>query len=709
MTMQHILDFSGRRKTPLILQTEAAECGLACLAMVANFHGHRVDLASLRQKFSLSLKGSTLNHLIQIANQLHLGSRPVRVDLNELSKLSLPAILHWDFNHFVVLTQVKRGVATILDPAKGTVHVPYTEVSKHFTGVALELQPTQAFTAKTERQQIKLSRLIGQLNGASSATLQIILLAAAIEVFAIVAPFFMQLVVDNAVVAKDTNLLTVLGLGFLLLALIQIGITALRSWVVLVLSTSVNLQMMSNLFGHLLQLPMNFFEKRHLGDIVSRFESLNVIQRTLTTSFLEAIIDGVMALVTLGMMLVYSWKLAAIVSLAALLYGLLRLASFAPLRAASEEQILRAAKQQTNLLETVRGMQSVKLFNRQLQRRHGYQNLMVDHFNAGIRVQKLNIIYRALNSLLFGVENIAVIWLGALFILDGGFSVGMLFAFMSFKDQFTHRVGSFIEKGIEFKMLGLHTERVADIALAEAEDEHVSGARHEQLPASIQIRNLDFSYAPSEPPVLKNLNLDFAEGESVAIIGPSGYGKTTLAKLILGLLQPSAGEILIGGVRLNRIDSHEYRNMVAAVMQEDQLFAGSIADNICFFDPEPDQAWIETCAQLAAVHQDVMTMPMAFNTLIGDMGTVLSGGQKQRVLLARALYKRPKILVLDEATSHLDVAREKLVNGAVQQLKLTRIIIAHRPETIASVDRVIDLQAIAAEALAGPCYASQAA
>lgn len=696
MSMQTLLNFSGRRRTPLILQTEAAECGLACLAMVASFHGYRVDLASLRQKFSLSLKGSTLNHLIQIADQLHLASRPVRVDLNELSRLTLPAILHWDFNHFVVLTQVKRGIATVHDPARGALQLPFTDVSRHFTGVALELSPTQAFVPKTERQQIKLSRLIGQLNGASSATLQIILLAAAIEVFAIVAPFFMQLVVDNAVVARDTNLLTVLGLGFLLLCLIQVAITALRSWVVLVLSTSVNLQMMSNLFSHLLRLPMNFFEKRHLGDIVSRFESLNVIQRTLTTSFLEAIVDGAMAVVTLVMMLIYSWKLAAIVSVAAVLYGVLRLSLFAPLRTASEEQILRGAKQQTNLLETVRGMQSVKLFNREAQRRSGYQNLMVDHFNAGIRVQKLNVLYRALNSLLFGVENIAVIWLGALFILDGGFSVGMLFAFMSFKCQFTNRVGSFIEKSIEFKMLGLHTERVADIALAEAEPEQFGAAPHADLPASIQIRNLDFSYAPSEPPVLKNLSLDFVAGESVALIGPSGYGKTTLAKLILGLLQPTGGEILIGGVCLQHLNAHDYRNMVAAVMQEDQLFAGSIADNICFFDPSPDMEWIETCARLAAVHQDIVAMPMAYNTLIGDMGTVLSGGQKQRVLLARALYKRPKILVLDEATSHLDVAREKLVNGAVQQLKLTRIIIAHRPETIASVDRVIDLQALAA-------------
>ncbi|OAI14969.1 MULTISPECIES: peptidase domain-containing ABC transporter [Methylomonas] len=697
------LNFSGGKRTPLILQTEAAECGLACLAMVASHHGHRVDLASLRHRFALSLKGVTLSQLIGIADQLQLASRPVRIDLPDLSRLTLPAVLHWDFNHFVVLTRVDSGRLDILDPAQGARRVTYADVSKHFTGVALELAPTREFVPRQERRQIQLSRLIGQLDGAARAIWQIVTLALAIEVFAIVAPFFLQLVVDQAVVAGDRHLLTVLGLGFSLLMLIRVAVTALRSWWVLILSNSANLQLLSNLFGHLLRLPMTYFEKRHLGDIVSRFESMNAIQRTLTGSFLEAILDGIMAAVTLGMMWFYSGPLALVVVAAAVGYGLLRLALFRPLKEATEEQILRGAKQQSNLLETVRGMQSVKLFNRQLQRRVQYQNLLVEHFNAGIRVQKLGLLYRTCNGLLFGIENVAVIWLGALFILDGGFSVGMLFAFMSFKDQFTDRVGGFIEKGIEFKMLALHTERVADIALHETEAERLAAmpAEDSRLPA-IKIENLEFRYAPSEPPVLQNLNLEIAAGESVAIVGPSGYGKTTLAKLILGLLQPVQGEIWVAGTRLSQIDTRVYRDTVAAVMQEDQLFAGSIAENICFFDAAPDQAWIETCAQLAAVHHDIAAMPMAYNTLIGDMGTVLSGGQKQRVLLARALYKRPKILILDEATSHLDVAREKSVNAAIGQLKLTRIIIAHRPETIASVDRVIDLQALAQADAPGP-------
>ena len=677
--------------TPVILQTEAAECGLACLAMVASYHGHRIDLASLRRQHSVSLKGATLHQLMQIAGHLRLAPRPLKVELESLEKLTLPAILHWDFNHFVVLTRVRGNDLTVHDPGHGGKQLTLAEASKHFTGVALELTPAQGFTPKVEQQRMHFSALVGRMVGAKRTLLQVFLLAGALEVFAIVSPLFMQLVTDHAIVSEDRNLLTVLGAGFLLLALVQVGVTAVRSWVVMVLGTTLNLQLLSNLFCHLLKLPMSYFEKRHLGDIASRFESLNVIQRTLTTSFIEAIVDGLMASITLLMMLVYSVKLALVVCLAASLYGAVRLALYRPLRQAQEEQIGHGAKQQSNFLETVRGMQSVKLFNGHTQRKAAYQNLVVDNFNAGIRVQKLSILFHSLNGALFGIENIVVVWLGGLLVLDGGFSIGMLFAFLVYKQQFTSRMSSFIEKGIEFKMLGLHTERVADIALTAPEpDDAIGFAPVAALCADIEIKHVSFRYSEAEPWVLDDVNMSINQGESVAIVGPSGCGKTTLLKIILGLLPATQGEVLVGGKPIAQLGSR-YRALIGTVMQEDQLFAGSLADNIGFFDAEPDQARIEACAQSASVHEDILAMPMAYNTLIGDMGTTLSGGQKQRVLLARALYKQPRILALDEATSHLDVIRERLVNEAIRQLKLTRLIIAHRPETIASADRVIIL------------------
>jgi len=702
------LNFTGRRTVPVVLQTEAAECGLACLAMVAAFYDHRSDLASLRNRFPISLKGATLAHLVQIAHRLDLGARALKLELPDIYQLSLPAVLHWDLNHFVVLTQLRGDRAVIHDPARGRCVMPLRELSRHFTGVALELAPTQEFKPHAAAPPPGLSQLIGRLPGAGRALGQILALAAVLEGFGIVAPFFMQAVVDHALVGEDRDLLTMLAIGFLLLALTQVGVSALRSWAVMVLATTLNLTLVTRLFRQLLRLPISFFESRHLGDIVSRFESLSVIQRTLTTGFLEAVIDGAMAIAILIVMACYSRTLTLIVLGAAAVYGMLRLASYRPLRQASEEHIVALAKQQSNFLETVRGVQSVKLFNRQQQRAAAYQNLLVDQFNAGVRVQRLQIFHRAFNGTLFGAENVTVIWLGALSVLDGGFSVGMLFAFVSYKQQFIARINALVEKSVEFRMLSLHAERVADVALAVAEREPPF-AIEPPADVAIELRGVSFRFTDHEPPVLQDVNLRINAGESVAITGPSGCGKTTLAKIILGLLEPTAGEVLVGGVSLRRLGASVHRERVGAVMQEDQLFGGSVADNIAFFDPAPDRERMERCARLAAVHDEIVAMPMGYNTLVGDMGTVLSGGQKQRVLLARALYREPGILVLDEATSHLDVLRERQVNHSIQQLKLTRIIIAHRPETIASCERVLVLGAGSLRAGEAPPVMARAA
>ena len=339
-------------------------------------------------------------------------------------------------------------------------------------------------------------------------------------------------------------------------------------------------------------------------------------------------------------------------------------------------------------------MQSIKLFNRQLLRRAQYDDLLAEQFNAGIRVQRLGLLYQAVNGVTFAVENIVVVWIAALTILDGQFSVGMLFAFVAYKQMFVNRATELVEKGIELKMLGLHSERVADIALSEPEPDEAGGRTLDGLQRlDIEVDNASFRYSANEAAVLDGISLRIEAGESVALVGPSGCGKTTLVKLILGLLPLDQGEIRIGGVPLDRLDRDSYRARVGSVMQDDQLFAGSIADNIAFFDPSPDWERLEICAQMAAVHDEIAAMPLQYHTMVGDMGSVLSGGQKQRVLLARALYKRPQILVLDEATSHLDIAAERCVSDAVMQLPLTRIIVAHRPETIASADRVIDLSA----------------
>ena len=685
------IQFGGGRRLPVFLQTEAAECGLASLGMIACYHGHRIDLAGLRRRFTVSLKGATLAYLMQVAGRLHLAPRPLRLELEELSKLRTPCVLHWDLNHFVVLKSADARGAVIHDPAFGIRRLTSAEVSKHFTGIALELSPTSEFRPADDRRRIRLRDLLGPVVGLRRSLAQVFILALALQAIAIVSPFYMQWAVDGAVVSADRDLLTVLGLGFLLLAVVQVGLSILRSWVVLYLSTTLNLQWLANVFSHLLKLPVSYFEKRHLGDVVSRFGAVNNIQRTLTSSFVEALIDGAMAIATLAMMLVYSLALSAVAISAVLVYGALRWAFYDPLRRATEEHIVHTAKQQSHFLETVRGVQSIKLFGRQEERRSRWLNLVVDAVNQDLVTQKLGLGFRSANGLVFGLEKIAIVWLGALLVLDSAFSVGMLFAFMAYKDQFSARVAGLIDKMIELRMLNLQGERLADIVLTAPEEESPT-LPVDAIDASLEVRALSFRYSDTEPFVLLNCSFAVTPGESVAVVGPSGGGKTTLVKLMLGLLAPTDGKILAGGIDIHKLGIDRYRKLVGTVMQDDQLFAGSIGDNISFFDPSPDQGAIERFARLASVHDDIVAMPMGYNTLIGDMGAALSGGQKQRILLARALYKQPRILFLDEATSALDVQKERAVNEAIRSLNLTRIIIAHRPETIASAGRVIVLQ-----------------
>ena len=668
--------------------------------MVANAHGLQLDLADLRRRFPVSLKGATLQQLTSHAGTLNFSSRPLRLDLAELAQLQMPCILHWDLNHFVVLKKVGRRSITILDPAVGERRLPLEEVSRHFTGVALELTPNADFKPADQRQRVALSALTGKVLGLKRSLLQIFALAVVLELFAITSPLLNQLVVDDAIATHDAELLTVLVVGFALLMLIQTGIGLARSWMVMVLGQSLSLQWASNVFAHLVKLPVEYFEKRHLGDIVSRFGSVGTIQRTLTTSVIEAVLDGIMGLAALGMMLLYSMQLTAVVVCSVLLYGLIRWAGYRPFRDAAAERLVVSARENTHFLETLRAITPLKLFGREQERRARWQNLLVEVQNRDVRTAKMGIGFSTANTMVSGVENLLVFWIGAGLVMQTGtpaggtvspFTIGMLFAFISYKGQFTGRVSALINYAVEIKMLSLHAERLGDIVLEKPEKDDVPTSDLAHLAPSIELRNVSFRYGEGEPWILKDTNLLLNAGESLAIVGPSGCGKTTLLKVLLGLLGPLEGEVLYGGIPVKHLGLQNYRRVIGTVMQEDVLLAGSIADNISFFDVQPDMQRINHCATLAAVHEDIAKMPMGYQTLVGDMGSSLSGGQKQRVLLARALYKQPRVLALDEATSHLDIANERRVNEALSAMPLTRIIAAHRPETIAAAQRVVGL------------------
>lgn len=674
-----------------MLQGEASECALACLAMIASAHGHYADLSDLRRRFPISLKGATLAQLIRHAEALGFAARPLRLELEELRELTVPCILHWDLNHFVVLKGLKGDRAVILDPAVGERVLLIPSISKHFTGVALELTPTAEFKPADVRRRVRFRDLTGRIRGLSVALTQLFLLALALEVFALAAPLFNQFVIDEVVISGDRELLSVLGIGFALLLVTQTAIGVLRQWLMMRLALDVNYQWSSSLFAHLVRLPPVFFEKRHLGDIVSRFDSLTAMQNTLTTAVIGAALDGMMALLALVILFVYSPVLAAVALVAVAIYGLIRLILYRPFRDATEERLVLAAKEQSHFLETLRVMLPLKLAGREAERRARWQHLLADVFNRDVRTEKLNIVFNMSQTAITGAAALAIFYLGAQLVLDSKLTVGMLIAFVSYQAIFTSRMQALIGHAFDWRMLNLHAERLADIALEPPEAEPRVETDIQRLASRIELRNVSFRYAEGEAWVLRDLSLVVEPGESVAIIGPSGCGKSTLMKIILGVHPPTEGDVLLDGVPIRRLGLRHYRTLLGAVLQDDQLLAGSIAENIAFFDPQPDEGRIQAAAALAAVDDEIEGMPMGYQTLVGDLGTSLSGGQKQRILLARALYKQPKILVLDEATSHLDVFNEQRVNQAIAGLNLTRIVVAHRPETIASAGRLISL------------------
>ncbi|MFT3760106.1 peptidase domain-containing ABC transporter [Thauera sp.] len=675
-----------------VLQAENQECGLACLAMIASAHGMDLRLADLRRRFPVSMRGTTLAQLMRLAQQLGFSCRPLRLEPEEFGKLRLPCILHWDMNHFVVLTKVAGRRLTILDPAHGRRVIDADAASPHFTGVGLELTPGTTFKPVAQAPRIRLRELTGQIFGLKRALANILVLALAIEIVGLLIPQVTQWVVDGALVSADRDLLLIAVLGGGLLMVFDFVLRMARGWIGLRLNQQLSIQWSANLFSHLMRLPWGFFEKRSLGDIAARFQSLGAIRNVLANGAITAVLDGLVTLVTLGMMFLYSTTLSAVVLAALLFYGLLRWAFYQPLRNASEERIVLAAKENAYFLESIRAALPLKLFGAAPLRVATWQNMVADVQNRDVKTQRMLLAFSSANTLIFGMEGMLLLYIGGLAVLDRGLSLGMLLAFIAYKSQFTSRASRLIDLAIEVRMLSLHAERIADIALEMPEpDETTSVAVPAVTDVRVEFRNVSFRYGDGEPWILRNFSLTIEAGESVAMVGQSGCGKSTVFKLLLGLLRPAEGEVLIGGVSVRQLGPAAVRNLVGVVMQEDRLLAGTLAENIACFDPEANRERIEEAARKAHIHHAIMKMPMGYETLVAELGSGLSGGQKQRLLLARLLYRMPSIIALDEATSHLDLHSEQHVVRALQQVKATRITIAHRPETVTLADRIVRL------------------
>jgi len=565
------------------------------------------------------------------------------------------------------------------------------EVSRHFTGVVLEVLPTPSFAPKKVERKVSIGDLIGPVIGLRRAVVQIVILAVALELFALAAPMFNQFVIDEVILSGDGELLKILLISFALLLLTQTALSLARSWFLMRWSMDIGLQWNVRIFTHLMRLPAVYFEKRHLGDVISRFNSTGAIQNTLTNIFAESLLDGLMALLAFLMMISYSVELTLLIVVGVILYTLLRWVFYYPFHDAAQERLELSAKENSHFIETLRAIVPLKLFRREEVRRVSWINLKIDVQNRDVKTAKIFALFRAMAITFNGIQGLGVFYMGAKLVISNELTIGMLMAFSAYAATFSTRFFNLVDIVVDAKTMGMHFERLSDIVLEKAEAIHPEISGHLLAEADLTLRNIRFKYAEGEPYILDGVNIKIPRGQNIAVVGPSGCGKTTLCKIILGILDPTEGEIMLAGVPLRHIGLSSYRELVGTVMQDDVLLAGSIKDNIAFFDPNITQSMVEECAKQAAIHDEIIAMPMGYYTLVGDMGSSLSGGQKQRILLARALYKKPKILALDEATSHLDIDNEKKVNECILSLNLTRIIIAHRKETINNAERIVSL------------------
>lgn len=680
------------RRVTHIRQTEVAECGLACLAMIAGFHGLKYDLVSLRRKFPQSLHGTTLRKLMDIASAMDLSPRAVKLECSEVKSLNFPSILHWNLNHFVVIEKINKSKALIHDPSAGSSWMPLERLSDHFTGVAMELSLTPAFARGNFLRKLKFSDLWTESTGIFGRIAQIASLSIFIEVFLLASPYYTQIAIDSVLPSTDVDALSVLGISFCLFVLLSTAAFALRGFITSSLGAEIGFGLSVNIGRRLSRLPISWFEKRKIGDVLSRFLSVVPIQKMMTEGALIGIVDGCLAIITLLMMLLYSVKLSLITLAALFSYIISRTFIVPKLKRAQEISISSRAQEQSFLIETLQGVASIRLAAKDNYRHSLWQTYLAQAVNSDIRIARLVTLQNTANYAIFNLENIIIIGFGIsqIFYEKGGLTIGMLMAFVAYKGHFITKATSLLEQLLAIRLMSVHLDRLSDIVRSE-EDEIFNEKSSEIVAKSlnIEMRKVSFRYTEGAVDVVKDIDLVLQPGEHVALSGASGSGKSTIVKLMLGTLKPTLGSIYVNGIPLAQFGYRNLYTMTSAVTQDDRLFAGSIRDNIALFEPDAVVSDIVAAARAASVHDDIMAFPMQYETLVGDMGSALSSGQRQRVLIARALYRKPKLLIMDEGTANIDEKNESNIFYWLKYTGASMLTISHKPSTVARADRVI--------------------
>ncbi len=679
------------KRIPYFQQLEISDCGAACLAMTLAYHGRNANPEDVRRATKTSRGGVNAASIVEAARAYGMDARGVKVELDALRYLERGSILHWEFNHFVVFDRMARRGVEVLDPALGRVRVPMDRFSKSFTGVAIQLRPSETFVRSSERAG-GAWRYVSPLLRQARLLSKVFVTSLLIQLFALTTPILMGVVIDRVVPGGDRNLLQIVTLGLLAMVVFHLFSTFVRSHVLLALRAHLDMALSTSFIGHLVRLPYQFFLQRSTGDLMARLNSNVTVREILTTGALSTLLDGLLVSVYLLLIFAQSTSMGAVVLLLAALQVSIPLITHRPIQRLMAENLQAQARSQGYLAQMITGIETLKAVGAESRAVSQWSNLFVDEVNATLARGRLSAVIESLTTALRVLSPVVVLVVGTLGVLSRDLSLGTMFALSAMATGFLTPLSNLVITGLQLQVLGSYMERINDVLDAAPEQTFDEVEPADKLSGRVILENVSFRYADSDPDVIKDISLEIESGQTIGIVGKSGSGKSTLAHVILGLYPPTRGRVLYDGRDLLTLEAGSVRGQLGIVPQNSYLFGTSIRTNISLTKPDATAEEIEKAARLACIDDDIESMPLGYDTVLADGGASLSGGQRQRIALARAVVHDPAILLLDEATSSLDTVTEAKIYANLERLSSTRIVIAHRISTVAGAERILVME-----------------
>lgn len=681
-----------RRRVPVLMQMSMSECGAACLAMILGYHGRKISVVECREECGVGRDGVTARVLMQSARKYGLLTHAYSLETDQLANVRLPAIVHWGFDHFVVLEHVRAEEVVVVDPAFGRRTLTREEFDARFTGVVVTCEPGENFV-RSRSVGVSAWREYGRgllsVPGVRSILAQILAASFVLQLFGLVVPLLTQALVDRVLPHRITNIMTVIGVGLLILVAAQSVATYLRASLLLYLQARLDARIMLGFFEHLLSLPYRYFQLRGSGDLLMRLRSNAAIRNILTTQTLSIVLDGSLVAAYLAILLAWDPAFGVLAFALGAVQAVVMLVAAGRMFRLSKEHLAAEACSQGYLVEALKGIATLKACGSEQRAIDHWSNLFHKELNVALRRGRLDANVDTLMTGLRFLSPLVLLWVGAYQVLDGRVSLGSMLALNALALSFLSPLASLISNVEQLQMAGAYLERIVDVSRTAPEQDFAAAPIAPQLSGRVELNNVSFRYTSESPWALRNVNVRILPGQKVAIVGRSSSGKTTLSMLLLGLHRPTEGEIAYDGVALEAMNFRSLRSQFGVVLQDSLLFSGSIRGNIAHNAPGMPLEQVIEAARAACIHDEIMQMPMGYETVVAEGGTGLSGGQCQRLAIARALAHKPALLLLDEATSHLDAIAEEQVDRHLSDLSCTRIVIAHRLSTVRNADLIL--------------------